>query len=249
MIDDAPSPSIRPAACLVLALPRGDAASASVPGLLPVGGLTLLRRLLLVLDQAAGGIPVLAVTAPSALDAVAQELGARGTAVASPAPTRLGALADGLSALGSAGASGSVDRILVHDAERGLTPPATIAAVLDGGAQDPDAEAVVPGIPVTDSVKARGPRGLVNVDRSGLTALQCPRLLGRGLLERVVAAARSGDRALGDDEIRAALALGARVRVVPGSHDGGPVVDRLGLWQAQISLGLARDTTPRDDTP
>lgn len=244
MTDDVPPPSIRPAACLVLALPRGDEVGASVPGLMPVGGLTLLRRLLLVLDQAAAGIPVLAVTAPSALSAVEQELGARGTAVASPAQTRLGALADGLGALGSAGPA---DRILVHDAERGLTPPATIVGVLEGGAQDPDADAVVPGIPVTDSVKARGPRGLVNVDRSGLTALQCPRLLARGLLERVVAAAGAGDSALPDDEIRAALALGARVRVIPGSHDGGPVVDRLGLWQAQISLGLARDTTPRDD--
>lgn len=246
MTDDVPPPSIRPAACLVLALPRGDEAGAgdSVPGLLPVGGLTLLRRLLLVLDQAAVDTPVLAVTAPSSMDAVAQELGGRGTAVASRAPTRLGALADGLSALGS---TRSTDRLLVHDAERGLTPPATIAAVLDGAAQDPDADAVVPGIPVTDSVKARGPRGLVNVDRSGLTALQCPRLLSRGLLERVVAAAGAGGRELPDDEIRAALALGARVLVVAGSHDGGPVVDRLGLWQAQISLGLARDTTPRDD--
>lgn len=50
---------------------------------------------------------------------------------------------------------------------------------------------------------------------------------------------------MGFDEIRAALEHGARVRTVHGSHAGFAVLDRLSLWQAQISLGLARDTSHR----
>ena len=49
----------------------------------------------------------------------------------------------------------------------------------------------------------------------------------------------------GFDEVREALARGARVRTVHGSHAGFAVLDRLSLWQAQISLGLARDTSHR----
>ena len=62
----------------------------------------------------------------------------------------------------------------------------------------------------------------------------------RTVLERALA-----DAPQAPDEVLGALEVGARVRTVHGSHSGFAVVDRLSLWQAQISLGLARDTSHR----
>lgn len=206
--------------------------SRAVAALAPLGGVSLLQRLLLTLDAVCPG-PVHVVTAPFARDDVARALGDRGRVHTAPAPGRRAALAAVLTELPAARPG---DRVLVHEGERALTPASTVAAVIEAGDQDTDA--VVPVIPVTDSVKTVGERGLRNVDREGLATLQSPRLLRRDLLTALV------DGEGPDDEIQAALARGARVRTVPGSHQGGAVADRLGLWQAQISLGLARDTTP-----
>lgn len=139
--------------------------------------------------------------------------------------------------------------LLLHDAERALTPASVITEVLS--ALEASIDAVVPVIALTDSVKEVRPDGLRNIDRTTLAGLQSPRLLRRELLERVLepAAPESMPRAGIDrgrfDEILVALEGGAEVRTVQGSHSGFAVLDRLTLWQAQISLGLARDTSHR----
>lgn len=144
--------------------------------------------------------------------------------------------------------------LLVHDAERALTPAQTVREVMDALA--PEVDAVVPVVALTDSVKEVRPEGLRNIDRTTLAGLQSPRLLRRALLGRLLDAHRAAGaptapqgrgpaRATGFDEIHAALEVGAAVRTVHGSHAGFAVVDRLSLWQAQISLGLARDTSHR----
>jgi 2-C-methyl-D-erythritol 4-phosphate cytidylyltransferase len=140
------------------------------------------------------------------------------------------------------------DRLLLHDAERALTPPSVVAEVLAGLADGIDA--VVPVVGVTDSVKEVHPEGLRNIDRSTLVALQSPRLLRREVLERCVSAPSPADAPRAErpgrfDEVLTALGAGARVATVHGSHSGFAVLDRLSLWQAQISLGLARDTSHR----
>lgn len=139
--------------------------------------------------------------------------------------------------------------LLLHDAERALTPSAVVTEVLS--ALEDGIDAVVPVIALTDSVKEVRPEGLRNIDRTTLAGLQSPRLLRRELLERVLEpAASAGTPAAGPeherfDEILEAIEIGAQVRTVQGSHSGFAVRDRLTLWQAQISLGLARDTSHR----
>ena len=107
-----------------------------------------------------------------------------------------------------------VDVVLVHDAARCLTPAGVfdrVVAAVTGGAV-----AVVPGLPVVDTIKAVDAAGLVveTPDRSGLRAIQTPQGFRRGTLERAHENARGGGAATDD----AALVerLGEPVLVVEG---------------------------------
>lgn len=209
------------------------------PCLAPLGGSRLVERLLGTLAR--HGLPTpLLVTGRSSGPALRAVLGAR-------VPVLEVADGDRRAALGTALARTEEDLLLVHDAERALTPAATVGAVLE--AMTAGVDAVVPVVAMTDSVKQVLPDGLRNIDRSTVAGLQSPRLLRRAVLAEAIAPpAHTADRALGAlgfDEITVALAQGAQVRTVHGSHSGFAVEDRLSFWQAQISLGLARDTSHR----
>lgn len=75
---------------------------------------------------------------------------------------------------GLAGAGPGVRTVLVHDAARPLTPPSVIRRVVDAVAAGRGA--VVPVIPVSDTVKQIDADGVVvsTVDRSALRAVQTP---------------------------------------------------------------------------
>lgn len=83
----------------------------------------------------------------------------------------------------------SADRVLVHDAARPLADPALVARVLDGLST---ADAVVPVVPVTDSLRAVGGGG---VDRSDFVAVQTP----QGFSVEVLRAAHASGRDASDD--------------------------------------------------
>jgi 2-C-methyl-D-erythritol 4-phosphate cytidylyltransferase len=124
-----------------------------------------------------------------------------------------------------------VELVLVHDAARCLTPVAVVervvAALRDG------AEAVVPVLPVADTVKqVEGDRVVATVDRSGLRAVQTPQGFRRDVLERVH---RSTGPALTDD---AGLveAAGGRVTTVPGADEAFKVTRPLDLVLAEALL-------------
>lgn len=127
--------------------------------------------------------------------------------------------------------------VLVHDAARPLAPvdlvEAVVAALADG------ADAVVPGVPVVDTVKAVAD-GVVTatLDRSGLCAVQTPQGFRREVLERAHDAHDAHDRGGPDvtDDAGLVERLGVRVVVVPGHAEAFKVTRPLDLLLAAAVL-------------
>ena len=139
--------------------------------------------------------------------------------------------------------------VLVHDAARPLVPvelvDAVAAAVLAG------AGAVVPAVPVGDTVKRVGPGSLVTetLDRAALRAVQTPQGFLRTVLESAHAAAVAvppGETAVEvtDDAGLVELAGGA-VLVVPGAEEAFKVTRPLDLVLAEAVLARRRDGRAR----
>jgi len=124
--------------------------------------------------------------------------------------------------------------VLVHDAARPLAPVSLVEAVaaeLAGGA-----DAVVPGVPVVDTVKAVSD-GVVTstLDRAGLRAVQTPQGFRRDVLER---AHGEHDPAGPDvtDDAGLVERLGVTVVVVPGHEEAFKVTRPLDLLLAETVL-------------
>jgi 2-C-methyl-D-erythritol 4-phosphate cytidylyltransferase len=135
-----------------------------------------------------------------------------------------------------AGLPDSVQTVLVHDAARPLAPvelvDAVAAAVIDGEV------AVVPGLPVADTVKRVHADAVVEtLDRTSLRAIQTPQGFARATLEEAHLGA--SDEEATDD---AALVerLGRRVVVVPGAEEAFKVTRPLDLLLAEAVLGRRR---------
>jgi 2-C-methyl-D-erythritol 4-phosphate cytidylyltransferase len=123
-------------------------------------------------------------------------------------PERHDSVAAGLAALRS-----DVDVVLVHDAARATTPPSLFAAV--AAAVAAGAPAVVPGLPVVDTIKQVDESGTVvkTLPRAALRAVQTPQGFRRDVLERAHSAITS---APATDDAALVEALGLPVLVIPG---------------------------------
>jgi 2-C-methyl-D-erythritol 4-phosphate cytidylyltransferase len=133
--------------------------------------------------------------------------------------------------LGLALLPASAEHVLVHDAARALTPPSLFDAVI--AALRAGADAVVPVLPLTDTVKrVADHRVLGTVDRSELYAVQTPQGFSRAVLEQ----AHRQPGAATDD---AALVerLGRTVVTVPGSAEAFKVTEPFDLLVAEAVLG------------
>ena len=212
---------------------------------MPLGGQSLVAHAArnLLAARAAGDdrVRVLVVTAPAFhLDAIARELGGLETEVTllvvAGGATRQASVAAGLAALDADQRAADVDVVLVHDAARPLAPASLVARVIE--AVRDGHPAVVPGLPVTDTIKRVAPhRGVVvepvleTVPRAELRAVQTPQGFARELLLR--AHAHGADDA--HDEALAA------------SDDAG-LVERLGepVWVVAGDERAAKITTARD---
>ncbi len=123
-----------------------------------------------------------------------------------------------------------VDVVLVHDAARPLTPGSLVAAVVEavrGGAR-----AVVPGLPVADTIKSVDDAGRVvgTLDRSRLRAIQTPQGFARDLLERAHAAAGEDQHT---DDAGLVERLGEAVTVIPGAEEAFKVTRPFDLLLAE----------------
>ncbi|MEU7766256.1 2-C-methyl-D-erythritol 4-phosphate cytidylyltransferase [Nocardia sp. NPDC049190] len=121
---------------------------------------------------------------------------------------------------------------LVHDAARALTPPELVARVvaeLRSGQL-----AVVPGLPVTDTIKAVDPTGTVTgtPDRGQLRAIQTPQGFAADLLRSAYAA--EGVQAT--DDAGLVEKLGVQVRTIPGDPMAFKITTRLDLVLANAVL-------------
>ena len=130
-----------------------------------------------------------------------------------------------------------IDCILVHDAARPFVPVTVIERVVD--AVRAGASAVVPAMPVTDTIKRVDAAGRVldTPDRATLVAVQTPQGFEPSLLRRAHASAVPGVT----DDAMLAERLGVRVHTVEGSEDAFKITTPRDLILAESLLaGRAR---------
>jgi 2-C-methyl-D-erythritol 4-phosphate cytidylyltransferase len=143
---------------------------------------------------------------------------------------------------GLAAVPADVTIVCVHDAVRPLATPALFTAVID--AVRAGADAAVPTVPVTDTIKVVGPDGevLSTPDRATLVAVQTPQAFRADVLRRAHA---GGDEST-DDAVLVER-LGGRVVTVPGEPWNRKITEPDDLewtrrWLAEH--GLAGRTRP-----
>jgi 2-C-methyl-D-erythritol 4-phosphate cytidylyltransferase len=171
--------------------------------------------------------PVVVAAPPEAVREVEELLAAYGVLVVPGGAERQDSVAAGLAALPP-----GVDLVLVHDAARALVPidvvEAVVSALRDGAA------AVVPVLPVSDTVKRVGIAGEVvaTVPREDLRSVQTPQGFRRDVLAE---AHRTAAGSLTDD---ASLveAAGVTVQTVLGSPEAFKVTTPFDLLVAEAVL-------------
>lgn len=138
-------------------------------------------------------------------------------------------------------AVGDADFVLVHDAARALTPPSLIARVVH--ALQDGYGAVVPALPLSDTVKAVDANGgvLGTPERAGLRAVQTPQGFQAELLRR--AYQRAGTAQFTDDASMVEH-IGGQVQIVDGDPLAFKITTPMDLLLAEAVLargGVAED--------
>ena len=188
-----------------------------------VGGSTMLERTLAGLREAAVTDAVVVAVPADLTDEAKLILGSEAEVVAGGA-NRAESVQLAMAAVGQP------DWVLVHDAARAFTPPDVIVRVVD--ALHAGHDAVVPALPVTDTVKAVDANRVViaTPERSGLVAVQTPQGFRTELLLR---AFDRGDFEGCTDDASMVERLGAQVQVVDGDPLAFKITTPLDLLLAE----------------
>ncbi len=161
-----------------------------------------------------------------------------GQAVVAGGSTRQESVAAGLAVIPT-----GIDHVLIHDAARALTPSDVFARVL--AALEAGAQAVVPALPVTDTIKQvelQGDREVVvdTPDRASLRAIQTPQGFKLETLRDLHANAVNADAT---DDAGLAEQAGVVVEVVEGSPDAFKVTTPQDLKYARYVLSTRGQTS------
>lgn len=197
---------------------------------------------------ASGVVDSLVVTCPPGLATTLRDVVAQDPHV--DVPVRVvegGGTRQASVAAGLALAEPDDDVVLVHDAARPLAPPQLVRRVAD--AVRAGHAAVVPGLPVTDTVKRVAPASAADApgvervvetpDRALLRAVQTPQGFDRALLERAHtegAARASAEEAAATDDAGLVETLGEAAYVVAGEEAAMKITTERDLRVAALLL-------------
>jgi 2-C-methyl-D-erythritol 4-phosphate cytidylyltransferase len=173
-------------------------------------------------------------TTESVASMLAEHSFAADVVVVTGGDTRQGSVARALIALPD-----DVDVVLVHDAARPLVPEELVTAVVS--AVRSGFPAVVPGLPVVDTVKRVDEDDDVEqtVDRSSLRAIQTPQGFARTVLQQAHAAA-DVDQPMATDDAGLVERLGTPVHVIPGHEEAFKVTRPFDVLIAEAVLARRR---------
>jgi 2-C-methyl-D-erythritol 4-phosphate cytidylyltransferase len=216
----------RTVAAILVAGGSGQRLGANVPkAFVVVAGRTLLEH---AMARFAGhpDITSVVVVAPAAFVGRAREVTT--ASVVPGGDTRQTSVAAGLAAV-----SVDADYVLVHDVARPFVPATVITDVV--AALDRGADAVIPVLPVHDTVRRVGAAGELQgvVDRATLVAVQTPQGFPREMLVEAHAAGRYVEVT---DDAALVEALGGQVVTVPGADESFKITR---AWDLTVAAAVA----------
>lgn len=172
-----------------------------------LGGQTLVERTVAVLRESGVVDQVVVAVPPDRTDEAKLILGSKAMVVAG-GENRVDSVRLALAS------AGEPDFVLVHDAARPLTPVALVVRVVE--ALHAGHRAVVPALPVPDTIKAVDANGVVlgTPERAGLRAVQTPQGFAADLLLRAYQQAGAGTQFT--DDASMVEHIGGQVQIVDG---------------------------------
>lgn len=214
---------------VVAAAGSGVRLGAGVPkAFFALGGATLVAHTVAGLRESGVVDEVVVAVPPSRTDEAKLILGESATVVAGGAD-RVESVRLALESAGDA------DFVLVHDAARPLTPPALVVRVVE--ALWAGHRAVVPALPVPDTIKAVDANGVVlgTPERAGLRAVQTPQGFATDLLLRAYQQAGTGSSFT--DDASMVEHVGGQVQIVDGDPLAFKITTALDVVLAEAVLG------------
>ncbi|WP_077078936.1 2-C-methyl-D-erythritol 4-phosphate cytidylyltransferase [Mycobacterium numidiamassiliense] len=215
-------------AAVVPAAGSGERLAAGIPkAFCSLEGRTLLERAVAGLRESQV-VDHIVVAVPADRTDEAKQLLAGQASVVAGGPGRTESVRLALAAL-----SGEPEFVLVHDAARALTPPGLIVRVVE--ALRAGHGAVVPALPVSDTIKAVDANGAVlgTPERAGLRAVQTPQGFATDLLLRAYQRAAQAAGAGFTDDASLVEHVGGQVQVVDGDPLAFKITTALDLLLAQ----------------